>query len=311
MRWGDAPYNIMHSQDVPPKHYRHDEGAKKKFTTVGSKKRSPREGCCKSARDNIYLVVAKFFVFVSLAWMLCKLSNCSACITPNEEHHSGNQAHFPSEGRSLSSFGAAYDGSDDSLCSKITDSLCGGSTDSLMSGGIASPLNGSTDSLRSGSSASPLKGSIDTLLSGSSASPLKGSIDTLLSGSSPSPLNESIDSLLSGSSASPLNRSIDSLLSGSSASPLNRSNDSLQRDVIRANQHLTLYYRIANSKKLQKLLDNILRRVKKNKIFRKIMDKAKKIWNSKPMKVVRFVVPFLPMISMIVAAITTLCMGLN
>ncbi|EUD64299.1 hypothetical protein C922_05314 [Plasmodium inui San Antonio 1] len=211
MRWGGAPYNIMHSQDVPPKHSRHDEGAKKKFTNVDSKKRSPPEGCRKSARDNTYLV-------------------CLACITPNEEHHSGNQKHFLSEGRSLLSFGTAYDGSGDSLCSEISDSS-DGSTDSLLSG--------STDSLFSGSM------------------------------------------------------------------------DSLQRDVIRDNPNLKLYYRIANEQKLKEVVYYISRRIKKNRNYRKILDKAKKIWKTKPMKVLRFVFPFLPVIAMIVASITTLCIGLN
>ncbi|ANQ05981.1 Uncharacterized protein PCOAH_00003880 [Plasmodium coatneyi] len=262
MRWGVSPYNIMHSQDVPPKHYRHDEGAKKECTTVGSKKRSPPEGCRKSARD-IYLVVAKFFVCVSLAWMLCTPSNCPVCITPNEEHHSGSQPQFPSEGRSLSSFGVAYDGSRDSLRSKISDSLCDGSADSLLSGSTCSLLSGS------------------------------------------------FSSLFNGSTSSLLNGSTSSLLNGSSSSLLNGSTDSLQHDATRDNPHLTLYYRIANSKKLKQLVDYISSRLMKNRICRKIMDKVKKVWKSKPMKVVRFVVPFLPLVTMMVASVTTLCMGLS
>ncbi|SCO70570.1 Plasmodium exported protein, unknown function [Plasmodium vivax] len=248
MRWGGASYKPMHSQDVPPKLCRHDEGAKKEFASVGSKKRSPRDGCRKSARDSICLFVAKFFVCVSLAWMLYRPGNCPTCVTPNEGDHSGNQTRVPSEGRSLASFGAACDGSGDSLCSRISSTLLSGSTDSLLSGSSASSLSGSTTSLRSGSTAS--------------------------------------------------------LRSERSASPP-------QRDESRASPYLTLYYRIANSQKLKQLVDYISRRVKKNRFCRKILDRLKSIWNSKPMRVVRFVAPFLPMIAMIVASVTTLCMGLT
>eukprot|EP00366_Plasmodium_knowlesi_P000187 XP_002257684.1 hypothetical protein, conserved in Plasmodium species [Plasmodium knowlesi strain H] len=270
MTWGVSSYNIMHSQDVPPKYYTHDEEEKKNCTIIGSKKRSPREQeCCKFTLDNTYLVI------------------CTACIAPNEEHHLENQKHFPSAGRSLSSFGGAYDGSGDSLLSGGIPSVVKGSTCWLLSGDIDSSLDGSTYS--------SLCGGIDSPLNRSTYSSLSASIDSSLNRSTYSSLSAGIDS--------PLNRSTYSLCGGSITS--------LQSDATRDNPYLTVYYRIANSKKLKELVDYVSRRIMRNRICRKIMGKVKNIWKSKPIKVVRFVLPFLPLITMMMASVITLCMGLS
>ncbi|SBS95053.1 Plasmodium exported protein, unknown function [Plasmodium malariae] len=71
------------------------------------------------------------------------------------------------------------------------------------------------------------------------------------------------------------------------------------------------YIKNINSIKIDKIFKYTCDNIKNKKLFRKIVDKAQRILNTKTMKVIKFIIPFIPVISMITAALTTLLLGLS
>ncbi|KAI4840881.1 hypothetical protein MKS88_000644 [Plasmodium brasilianum] len=259
-------------------------------------------------------------------------SQCSSCKIWNKENQEDNLIDILSKGRSLAlkntfKFGGGkvmttpfmhslygevqdgildnmYDGTRDKLTTKLLDGMYdewsyktyGKSNDKLHSVLCYAPSEGSSVNLSNVLSYAPSEGSSVNLSNVLSYAPSEGSSVNLSNVLSYAPSEGSSVNLSNVPSYAP---------SEGSSNELRNHRDDIM------NPFTESYIKNINSIKIDKIFKYTCDNIKNKKLFRKIVDKAQRILNTKTMKVIKFIIPFIPVISMITAALTTLLLGLS